>query len=103
DTVVYSLAVGGQNLFAGTWGGGVFLSTNNGMSWTAVNTGFTPLPYVAALTVSETSLYAGTEETGIWRRPLSDFGISSVPQHPVQEQTLLCYPNPLTESTTISF
>ena len=31
-------AVNGSNLFAGT-GGGVFLSTNNGTSWTAVNSG----------------------------------------------------------------
>jgi len=36
---VYSLAVNGSNLFAGTERGGVFLSTNNGTSWTAVNTG----------------------------------------------------------------
>ena len=36
-----SLAVSGTNLFAGTDGGGVFLSTNNGTSWTAVNTGLT--------------------------------------------------------------
>jgi len=34
-----ALAVSGTNLFAGTWGSGVFLSTNNGTSWTAVNTG----------------------------------------------------------------
>jgi len=37
----YSLAVSGTNLFAGTLGGGVFLSTNNGSSWTAVNAGLT--------------------------------------------------------------
>jgi len=34
-------AVDGFNLFAGTRDGGVFLSTNNGTSWTAVNTGLT--------------------------------------------------------------
>ena len=37
---VYALAVSGTNLFAGT-DGGVFLSTNNGTSWTAVNSGLT--------------------------------------------------------------
>ncbi|HEX9970745.1 MAG TPA: regulator, partial [bacterium] len=38
---VNSLAVSGTNLFAGTDGGGVFLSTNKGTNWTAVNTGLT--------------------------------------------------------------
>ncbi|MCK7528687.1 MAG: hypothetical protein MZV64_69585 [Ignavibacteriales bacterium] len=38
---VSALAVSGTNLFAGTMAGGVFLSTNNGTSWTAVNTGLT--------------------------------------------------------------
>ena len=36
-----ALAVSGTNLFAGTYGGGVFLSTNNGTNWTAVNNGLT--------------------------------------------------------------
>jgi hypothetical protein len=34
------LAVSGGNIFAGT-DGGVYLSTNNGTSWTAVNSGLT--------------------------------------------------------------
>ncbi|MCK7525725.1 MAG: hypothetical protein MZV64_53015 [Ignavibacteriales bacterium] len=38
---VKALAVSDTNLFAGTDSGGVFLSTNNGLSWTAVNEGLT--------------------------------------------------------------
>lgn len=38
---VSSLASDGTNIFAGTYLGGVFLSTNNGSNWTAVNTGLT--------------------------------------------------------------
>ena len=59
----------GTNLFAGTWGGGVFLSTNNGTSWTAVNTGLTNT-YVRSLAVSPasggsgTNLFAGTDGDG---------------------------------------
>jgi hypothetical protein len=49
---VTSFAVSGTNLFAGTWGGGVFLSTNNSTSWTAVNTGLTNT-YIRSLAVSE--------------------------------------------------
>ena len=40
-------------------GGGVFLSTNNGTSWTAVNTGLTNT-FVSSLAVSGTNLFAGT-------------------------------------------
>lgn len=41
------LASDGTNIFAGT-SGGVFLSTNNGSSWTAMNYGLTSTPYVRA-------------------------------------------------------
>ena len=54
---VLTLAVSGTNLFAGTLGG-VFLSTNDGTSWTA--TGLTN-SYVRALAVSGTNLFAGTQ------------------------------------------
>jgi len=61
---VRSFAVSGRNLFAGTYGGGVFLSTNNGTSWTTVNTGLTNTS-VRALAVSPNgaggaNLFAGT-------------------------------------------
>jgi hypothetical protein len=59
-------AVSGTNLFAGTYYGGVFLSTNKGISWMAVNTG---LPYdsithtilpILSLALSDSNLFAGT-------------------------------------------
>jgi hypothetical protein len=63
---VRALAVSGTNLFAGTYFfpptttyGGVFLSTNNGTSWTEVNTGLTNIN-VYAFAVSGTNLFAGT-------------------------------------------
>ncbi len=62
---VYALAVSGTNLFAGTSSGGVFLSTNNGTSWTAVNTGLT-YTYVLSLAVSGTNLFAGTDGGGVF-------------------------------------
>ncbi len=59
-------AVSGTNLFAGNNGlasgtipYGVYLSTDNGTSWTAVDSGLTNL-YVYALAVSGTNLIAGT-------------------------------------------
>jgi hypothetical protein len=103
---------GGTNLFAGTEGGGVFLSTNNGTSWTAVNTGLTHT-YVLSLAVSPatgeaggTNLFAGTEGGGVWRRPLSEM-IKSVERLsmplPMQFRLEQNYPNPFNPSTTISF
>ncbi|MBL7997538.1 MAG: T9SS type A sorting domain-containing protein [Candidatus Kapabacteria bacterium] len=56
---VRCFAVSGTNLFAGTYGFGVFLSTNNGTSWTA--SGLTN-QFVYALTVSGTNLFAGTRD-----------------------------------------
>jgi hypothetical protein len=57
---VQCFAVNGANLFAGTaFGGGVFLSTNNGTSWTA--TGLTNTN-VYAFAVSGTNLFAGTPD-----------------------------------------
>jgi hypothetical protein len=66
---VYSLATSGTNIFAGAYGAGILLSTNNGASWTAVNNGLTNR-YVYALAVSGTNLFAGTAFVGVWRRPL---------------------------------
>jgi hypothetical protein len=58
---VSALAVSadGTKLFAGIYPG-VFLSTNNGANWTAVNTGLTNTS-VRALAVSATNLFAGTD------------------------------------------
>jgi hypothetical protein len=68
---VFSFAVspdgggtGGTNLFAGT-ALGVFLSTNNGTIWTAVNTGLTNR-FVSGLAVCGTNLFAGTLGGGVF-------------------------------------
>ena len=54
------LAVSGNNLFAGTLYGGVFLSTNNGTNWTVVNNGLTSTK-ILALAVCDSNLFAGTD------------------------------------------
>jgi photosystem II stability/assembly factor-like uncharacterized protein len=55
---VLSLAVMGENLFAGTENG-VFLSTNDGSSWTSLYNNFANT-YVYSLVVSGSNLFAGT-------------------------------------------
>ncbi len=63
-------ATGGSNLFAcssNLSGGGVFLSTNNGTSWNAINNGITP-PTIRALAISKdgVNLFAGGGYVGIF-------------------------------------
>ena len=59
-----SLAIIGSNLFAAE-GTGVYLSTNDGTSWTLVNNGLTG-SYVRSLAVKGTELFAGTAN-GVFR------------------------------------
>lgn len=72
DRVIQTFAVspngaGGTNLFAGDTEHGVFLSTNNGASWTEVNSGLTDTyVYDLGLDVSG-NLFAGTEFGRVFR------------------------------------
>ncbi len=101
DTNGISLLAVGSNLFAGTYGG-VFLSTNNGTSWLNVSNGLGD-KYVNALAVCGAELIAGTDSAGIWKKPLSDFGISAVTQTPPSQPQIQSYPNPFSRSTTVTF
>src|SRR5262249_39826390 len=54
------LLINGTNLFAGTGGGGIFRSSDNGASWTAVNNGL-GAGYIYSFAARGTILFAGTE------------------------------------------
>lgn len=65
---VLSFAVSGANLSAGTDDGGVFVSTNNGMSWIATgltNTSVWSLAFSSGGT-GDTNLFAGTSGAGVF-------------------------------------
>jgi photosystem II stability/assembly factor-like uncharacterized protein len=70
--IVTALAVDpaqSATVYAGTYGGGVFKSTDGGGSWSGINTGLTDLE-VKALTISPANsavLYAGTNGGGVFR------------------------------------
>ena len=53
------IASDGTNIFAGTNGQGVFLSSNNGSSWTAVNNGLPGWSPVYSFAISGTNIFAG--------------------------------------------
>lgn len=57
----------------GPYGGGVYLSTNKGINWTAVDSGLT-YPYVSLLAVSGTNLFAVAYGSGVFLS--TNFGTS---------------------------
>jgi photosystem II stability/assembly factor-like uncharacterized protein len=56
---ILAITASGENLFAGTDGGGFYRSTNYGASWTELNTRLTSL-YVTSFTISGTYLFTST-------------------------------------------
>jgi photosystem II stability/assembly factor-like uncharacterized protein len=102
NTSFLTLVQFGTTIFTGTDSGAILLSTNDGNSWINVSDGL--VSPVNALAVFGTNLFVGTETSGVLYRPLSDFGISAVSEPPrASAVTIRSYPNPLSQSTTISF
>ena len=70
DKTVRSIAVSRNNIFTGTTEG-FFVSTNNGINWTELNTSInTPIDlpdsHVNAITVSGTNIFAGFDRIAIF-------------------------------------
>jgi hypothetical protein len=65
---VRAFATTGNNIFAGTYIKGVFLSTNNGTTWTPVDSGFTDSydSIIQCLAISGSKIYAGTSGGYVW-------------------------------------
>jgi photosystem II stability/assembly factor-like uncharacterized protein len=65
SSTITCLAVKDTNLFAGTYGGGIFLSTDNGASWKDVNNGLAK-GYIEFIAVKGTYIFAGTNGGGMF-------------------------------------
>lgn len=83
---------------------GVFRSTDQGLNWTSVSEG---LPSgVRSLSASGEYLFAGMQNSSVWRRPLSE--ITSV-HNPTLDEALQSfalfqnYPNPFNSETVIGY
>jgi len=72
-----SFAVSRTSIYVGTTGGGVFRSTDNGLSWTGVNTGLTG-NWVIALSFTEANLFAGTYWHSVFRSTNDGFSWAGV-------------------------
>ena len=62
---VQCIIINGSNIFAGT-NAGVFLSSDNGSNWRAVNNGLTNTAYVTAFTINSGIIFAGMYGNGIF-------------------------------------
>jgi hypothetical protein len=107
ETWVTSFLVVGSNIFEGSMGNGITRSTNYGISWVPINDGLGSGAYnVMSLGTDDQYLFAGTNGSNIWRRPLSQIvtdvneEINILPQQFSLEQN---YPNPFNPSTKISW
>jgi hypothetical protein len=63
---VTSLAVNGGTIFSGTNDDGVFLSTNNGTSWKAVDSGLTNTHVYSLAVNGSRNVFAGTDGGGVF-------------------------------------
>jgi photosystem II stability/assembly factor-like uncharacterized protein len=94
----------GENIFAATYGA-AYLSTNNGGLWDTV-TGGLANSNVFNLAVGGGYVFAGTDG-GVWRRPLSDFGVNAVNEKPNELPAQFSldqnYPNPFSATTNVEY
>jgi hypothetical protein len=103
---VACFAASGVNLFAATIGG-VYLTTNSGTKWTAINEGMPQTLFgITGLVATYTDVYAlRWGDSSVWRRSISDFtSVQQLPSAaPVHFNLSQNYPNPFNPSTTIEF
>jgi len=97
--------VSGNNIFTGTQSDGVFISTNNGTNWTQRNEGFPANIIVYTVVISNNYIFAGTNNAGVYRRPLGELvGIQPISNEiPNQFSLSQNYPNPFNPNTIIRF
>jgi photosystem II stability/assembly factor-like uncharacterized protein len=102
---VLSLEENSQQFFAGTGGNGIFRTDDSGKTWKQVDSGLVNLN-VTSLGIRNGNLFAGTIGGGVWERPLSQMLFiepASVAQTLSSESQIHTYPNPLSQSTEITF
>ncbi len=74
--IVYSMIFDGQNIYAGTWGGKIYMSSNNGQTWTVINTGMN-VSFIWSLQISGGYIFAATE-LGIYRFNSTSWSLTSL-------------------------
>ncbi len=100
------LVLDSLNILVGTFGDGIYLTTNAGLTWNRKNEGFiNNYNYISKFIKADNYIFCGTNYGGLWKRPISDFvGINN--EHeiiPVNYSLGQNYPNPFNSSTIIKY
>jgi len=82
------------NLFAGTNGNGVYVSNDNGSSWTQRNEGLGNVT-VWSLGIFNNYIFAGRSDGGVYRRPLGELTSIQQISNDVQKQFSLSQNYPI--------
>jgi hypothetical protein len=98
-SMITAIEVSGTTVFAAANGDGVFVSTNNGTSWTASNMGLSSY-YIWSLGINGTNIFAGTDGNGAFKRGIAEMvGIKDI----AGSEDLVIYPNPGTGLLNLNF
>ena len=98
----YAIGVLNSNVFIGN-SDGIYFSKNNGISFSLMNTGFDKNHAVQGFAFSSTDVYAGLFQNSIWKRPLSDFGITSLQQPQKNKLPVTFFPNPMINDSKLTY
>ncbi len=103
DTNISALSYFNNNIVAGTTSGKVYISSNNGDSWTAFIDGFPNDRNVRCFAVNNNILFAGLNYNSVWR--YGDVTNSTIISTLVPNKFVLFqnYPNPFNPATKIRF
>jgi photosystem II stability/assembly factor-like uncharacterized protein len=96
---------GSSTIFTGTCRFGVYMSTNNGTTWTPISNGLPEIP-IYSIAVFDSNIFAGTNGCGIFKLPLSEIITSVKKTEPSRHENYYLaqnYPNPFNPVTTISY
>lgn len=105
---VKSMFVVGNTIFADANYGKFHRSIDGGITWINIHSGLSnSISYYSSHEIISDTLYIGTgSSSGVWKRALSDFGITNIFNEfigPSSVKLYQNYPNPFNPSTTISY